>query len=188
MRGAATGCNACPVKSKCTTSDHGRKGHRSFYVDYLKKVRGYHQTEVYKKAMCNRQVWVKPLFAEAKEWHGLRRLRLLVLLNANIQRLLIAAGQNLSSSWPLRVGGGEMPHSGVAWPSRESHRGSWPSLRDDRSDRSPGHRRAGPGAAVTTTRATGGFFNGLNRCLPWQTWFMAAPAERASVPRVGSRR
>jgi hypothetical protein len=38
---------------------------------------------------------VEPLFAEAKEWHGLRRLRLRGLLNANIQGLLIAAGQNL---------------------------------------------------------------------------------------------
>ena len=40
-------------------------------------------------------MWVEPLFAEAKEWHGLRRLRLHGLLNANIQGLLIAAGQNL---------------------------------------------------------------------------------------------
>jgi hypothetical protein len=42
-----------------------------------------------------RQVWVEPLFAEAKEWHGLRRLRLRGLMNANIQGLVIAAGQNL---------------------------------------------------------------------------------------------
>ena len=88
-------CNACPVKAKCTTSDHGRKVQRSFYVDYLEKVRGYHATEAYKKAIRKRQVWVEPLFAEAKEWHGLRRLRLRGLLNANIQGLLIAAGQNL---------------------------------------------------------------------------------------------
>ena len=94
-RGAAAICNACPVKAKCTTSDHGRKVQRSFYIDYLEKVRGYHATEAYKKAMRKRQVWVEPLFAEAKEWHGLRRLRLRGLMNANIQGLLIAAGQNL---------------------------------------------------------------------------------------------
>ena len=58
-------------------------------------MRGYHATEPYKKAIRKRQVWVEPLFAEAKEWHGLRRLRLRGLLNANIQGLLIAAGQNL---------------------------------------------------------------------------------------------
>jgi hypothetical protein len=39
--------------------------------------------------------WVEPFFAEAREWHGLRRLRLRGLLNANIQGLLIASGQNL---------------------------------------------------------------------------------------------
>jgi hypothetical protein len=50
---------------------------------------------------------VEPLFAEAKEWDGLRRLRLRGLLNANIQGLLIAAGQNLkrflaASGWGRR--------------------------------------------------------------------------------------
>ena len=94
-RGEAAVCNACPVKAKCTTSDHGRKVQRSFYIDYLEKVRGYHATEAYKKAIRKRQVWVEPMFAEAKEWHGLRGLRLRGLLNANIQGLLIAAGQNL---------------------------------------------------------------------------------------------
>ena len=66
-----------------------------FYADYLERVRGYHATEAYKKAMRKRQVWVEPLFAEAKEWHGLRRFRLRGLENVNIEGLLIAAGQNL---------------------------------------------------------------------------------------------
>jgi transposase len=94
-RGQAAVCNSCPVKANCTTSDHGRKVQRSFYADYLEKVRGYHKTEAYKKALRKRQVWVEPLFAEAKEWHGLRRLRLRGLMNANVKGLLIAAGQNL---------------------------------------------------------------------------------------------
>jgi DDE family transposase len=59
-------CNACPVKAACTTSDHGRIVHRSFDEDYLDKVRGYHPTETYQKAMRKRKVWVEPLFAEAK--------------------------------------------------------------------------------------------------------------------------
>jgi transposase len=88
-------CNVCPVKATCTTSDRGRTIQRSIYEDYLEKVRGYHATEAYKKAIRKRQVWVEPMFAEAKEWHGLRRLRLRGLMNANIQGLLIAAGQNL---------------------------------------------------------------------------------------------
>ena len=57
--------------------------------------------------MRKRQVWVEPLFAEAKEWHGLRRFRLRGLIMANIQGLLIAAGQNLkrwlaATSWGRR--------------------------------------------------------------------------------------
>ncbi len=31
---------------------------------YLDRVRGYHSTEAYKKALRKRQVWVEPLFAE----------------------------------------------------------------------------------------------------------------------------
>ena len=58
-------------------------------------MRGYHATDSFAKAMRKRKVWVEPLFAEAKEWHGLRRLRLRGLENANIQGLLVAAGQNL---------------------------------------------------------------------------------------------
>jgi hypothetical protein len=61
----------------------------------LEKVRGYHTTEAYQKAMRKRQVWVEPLFAEAKLWHGLRRFRRRGLENVNIEGLLIAAGQNL---------------------------------------------------------------------------------------------
>jgi len=106
-RADAATCNACPVKAECTKSDHGRMIHRSFYVHYLDTVRGYHATETYQKAMRKRQVWVEPLFAEAKEWHGLRRLRLRGLMNANIQGLLIATGQNLkrllaASGWGRR--------------------------------------------------------------------------------------
>jgi hypothetical protein len=103
---AAT-CNACLLKTQCTGSAKGRQVKRSFDEAYVERVRGYHATEAYKKAMRKRQVWVEPLFAEAKEWHGLRRLRLRGLLNANVQGLLIAAGQNLkrvlaASGWGRR--------------------------------------------------------------------------------------
>jgi transposase len=94
-RADAATCNACPVKTQCTASDRGRIVHRSFFEEYLATVRTYHATEAYRKAMRKRKVWVEPLFAEAKDWHGLRRLRLRGLRNANIQGLLIASGQNL---------------------------------------------------------------------------------------------
>jgi hypothetical protein len=110
-RADAAVCNVCLVKAGCAASDHGRIVHRSFYADYLDQVRGYHATETYKKAMRKRKVWVAtrrvPGFAEAKDRHGLRRLRLRGLENANIQGLLIAAGQNLkrflaASGWGRR--------------------------------------------------------------------------------------
>jgi hypothetical protein len=94
-RADAAICNACPVKAEGTGSDRGRMIHRSLSADSLERVRSYHATEAYKKAIRKRQVWVESLFAEAKEWHGLRRRRLRGLLDANIQGLLIAAGQNL---------------------------------------------------------------------------------------------
>jgi transposase len=122
-RGNAATCNTCLVKAACTTSDHGRIVHHFFYADHLEKVQGYHVTEAYKKAMCKRQIWVEPLFAEAKEWHGLRRLRLRGLMNANIQGLLIAAGQNLkrflaATGWGRR----HAPCGSLIALSNEAHR------------------------------------------------------------------
>jgi Transposase DDE domain/Transposase domain (DUF772) len=91
---AAT-CNACLLKALCTPSEQGRLVHRSFHASYLERVRGYHQTHAYQKAMNKRKVWVEPLFAEAKDWHGMRRFRLRLLWRVNIEALRIAAGQNL---------------------------------------------------------------------------------------------
>ena len=59
-RADASICNACPVKDACTASDHGRQVHRSFHAEYLDRVRGYHETEAYKKAMRKRKVWIEP--------------------------------------------------------------------------------------------------------------------------------
>jgi hypothetical protein len=123
-RAEAMTCNACPVKARCTTSDRGRIVHRSFYEDYLDIVRGYHVTEAYQKAMRKRKVWVEPLFAEAKNWHGLRRLRLRGLMNANIQGLMVATGQNLkrwlaATGWGRRHAPGgslmEVPRTPSRW-------------------------------------------------------------------------
>ena len=91
----AAACKTCALRERCTTSPRGRRVSRNLDEPYLDRVRGYHTTEPYAKAMRKRQVWVEPLFAEGKEWHGLRRLHLRGLMNANIQGLLIAADQNL---------------------------------------------------------------------------------------------
>jgi hypothetical protein len=104
-------CRACALKPQCTTSRRGRRVGRGFDEDYLDRVRVYHATEPYARAMRKRKVWVEPLFAEAKEWHGLRRFRLRGLPKVNGEALLIATGQNLKRllSWS---GWGRRP-----WPN-----------------------------------------------------------------------
>jgi transposase len=104
-RAAAAVCNACPLKARCTASDRGRQVQRPFAADYLERVRGYHGTAAYQKAMRKRQVWVEPLFGEAKDWHGLRRFRLRGLWKVNTEGLLVAAGQNLKR-WLTKTGWG----------------------------------------------------------------------------------
>ncbi len=94
-RAPAAACAACPLKARCTDSANGRQVTRSVDEPYLDRVRGYHATGAYQKAMRKRQVWVEPLFAEAKVWLGLRRFRLRGLEKVNGEALLIAAGQNL---------------------------------------------------------------------------------------------
>ncbi len=91
----AAACNACPCKAACTTSSHGRTIARSFDEEYVDRVRAYAGTAPYERARRKRQVWVEPLFGEAKAWHGLRRFRLRGLDKVNIEALLTATGQNL---------------------------------------------------------------------------------------------
>ena len=107
---AAT-CNACPLKAACTESNQGRQVRRSLYAEYLDRVRAYHETAAYEKAMAKRKVWVEPLFGEAKDWHGLTRFRLRRLWKVNIEALLIATGQNLKRLLRKR-GWGRRP-----WPN-----------------------------------------------------------------------
>jgi len=106
-------CNACPVKAACTASRHGRQVRRSFYADYLDRVRAYHETIAYQKAMRKRAVWVEPLFGEAKDWHGLRRFSLRTLWKVNVEALLTATGQNLKRLLKKR-GWGRRPWPGGA--------------------------------------------------------------------------
>ena len=113
-RGDAVICNACPVKAACTTSNSGRMIHRSIYTEDFERVRAYHDTPAYSKAMRKRKVWVEPLFGEAKQWHGLEQFRLRGLVKVNGEALLIAAGQNLKRllswrGWGRRSGPGGAP-------------------------------------------------------------------------------
>jgi hypothetical protein len=83
------------VKAACTESNRGRHIHRSFFADYLERVKEYQHTFAYQKALRKRQAWVEPRFAEGKQWHGMRRFRLRRLWQVNCEALVIASGQNL---------------------------------------------------------------------------------------------
>jgi transposase len=118
-------CAACPLRSRCTDSGKGRVLSRSFDEDYREELRQRQTTEAYKKALRKRQVWVEPLFGEAKEWHQLRRFLLpwgrvgdsglrpdphglRGLAKVNMQGLLVATGQNLKR-WLAAVRRGHRP-------------------------------------------------------------------------------
>jgi hypothetical protein len=73
--------------------------------------------------MRKRKVWVEPLFAEGKAWHGLRRHWWRGLDNANIHGLLIAAGQNLKRLLSARGWGrGHAPCGSLVALPREPQR------------------------------------------------------------------
>jgi IS5 family transposase len=101
----ASVCQPCPLRVRCTDSKSGRRLNRPFDEAYREQARALQTTAAYQKALRKRQVWVEPLFGEAKEWHGLRRFRLRGLWKVNCEGLLIAAGQNLKR-WLTRTGWG----------------------------------------------------------------------------------
>ena len=112
-RAYAKDCNHCPLKAKCTTSKQGRSLCRSVDEEVLDRVRSYYATESYKKAYRKRSVWVEPLFAEGKQWHGMRRFRLRELWRVNCEGLMRAAGQNLKRLLKKR-GWGRRPYPAEA--------------------------------------------------------------------------
>ena len=112
-RARAASCNDCPVKHECTRSKQGRLISRSFHAEELDRVRGDKGTVADEKALRKRSVWVEPLFAEAKQWHGLGRFGLRGLANVNIEALIVATGQNLKR-WLQATGWGRRGLPGAA--------------------------------------------------------------------------
>ncbi len=110
-RADPTVCKACPLRAHCTANPRGRVIYRPFHAELLGRVKARQQRPTFEKAMRKRSVWVEPLFAEAKQWHGLTQFRLRGLRNVNIQGLLVASGQNLkrylaARGWGRRSGPG----------------------------------------------------------------------------------
>jgi hypothetical protein len=83
------------LKSKCTEGKSGRAVNRNFDEEYFEKVKGYYGLAAYKKAMRKRKVWIEPMFGEAKQWHGMERMRLRMLERVNCEVQITASGQNI---------------------------------------------------------------------------------------------
>ena len=88
-------CGACSLKPRCTINKNGRSLRRGPGDEDIDLLRAYTQTELYQKAIRKRKVWIEPLFAEGKLWHGMRRFRMRTLEKVNIEALMIASGQNM---------------------------------------------------------------------------------------------
>jgi hypothetical protein len=88
-------CAACSLKPRCTTNKNGRSLRRGPGEEYIDLLRAYTQTEPYQKAIRKRKVWIEPLFAEGKLWHGMRRFRMRTLEKVNAEALMTATGQNI---------------------------------------------------------------------------------------------
>ncbi len=113
-RARPSDCNTCPLKAQCTTCKQGRSLCRDVDEVILDRVRAYRTTAAYLKAIRKRSVWVEPLFAEGKDWHGMRRFRLRRLWRVNCEALIIAAGQNLKRLLSKRGWGRRPLPSGAA--------------------------------------------------------------------------
>jgi transposase len=141
-RAKASSCKACELRARCTSNKLGRTLRRGPFEGYLDRVRNYAGTHSYQKALRKRKVWIEPLFAEAKDWHGLRRFRLRSLEKVNIEALLVATGQNVKR---LLTFGGHRPkqlaqEAALRPPSATGHQIS--RTREHRSSRSWWRTRA----------------------------------------------
>jgi Transposase DDE domain len=163
-RAVAGTCNVCPVKAACTTNKRGRHIHRSFFADYLDRVKAYEQTLAYHKALNKRKVWIEPLFGEGKQWHGMRRFRLRRLWRVNCEALVIASGQNLKRLLQKR-GWGRRPFPTEAMALRPPAKWETEASFSTRT-RTPLRRAV---AVIFTT-----LFNSSTPCFPTRkAWFFS---------------
>jgi transposase len=118
-------CAACSLKPRCTTNKNGRSLRRGPGDEQIDLVRAYMETQPYLKAIRKRKVWIEPLFAEGKLWHGMRRFRTRTLAKTNTEALMIAAGQNAKR---LLTFGGRRPKKAAQAAALRPPAGPLPGL------------------------------------------------------------
>ncbi|HEX9749662.1 MAG TPA: IS1182 family transposase [candidate division Zixibacteria bacterium] len=92
-RALRTVCRVCPLKSCCTTAPH-RTLKVSVHHAALIRLRADSRTDSFRALYQARSHVIEGIFAEAKQWHGLRRAWRRGLSNMLMQSLLIAAVLN----------------------------------------------------------------------------------------------
>jgi Transposase DDE domain len=117
-----------------------RGSHRNYSPkdEYIDIVRSQMQTEPYQKAVSERKVWIEPLFAEGKLWHGMDRFRTRTLRKVIAEALMTATGQNVKRLRAFgRKGPGKLAQAAalrsLARPQLDpAHRRSWNHRRERR--------------------------------------------------------
>ena len=89
-RARRSDCRGCPLKLQCTTVER-RSVKVSAYHAGLVRLRHDSRTENFRQLYRSRAPVIEGIFAEAKQWHGLRRAWRRGLSKMRIQCLLIAA-------------------------------------------------------------------------------------------------
>lgn len=105
-------CTACQFRSRCTTSDR-KMLQISPHHDSLQRLRADAKTESFRRLYRTRAPVIEGVFAEAKQWHGLRRAWRRGLSNMLIQSLLVAAVMNFK-----RLMAVDGPIAGIAFALR----------------------------------------------------------------------
>jgi transposase len=95
-------CKVCALKDKCTKSPQ-RQLKVSAYHAALVRLRTDSKTDSFKRLYRSRAPVVEGVFAEAKQWHGLRRAWRRGLAKMRVQCLLIAAVINLKRLMSLFI-------------------------------------------------------------------------------------
>lgn len=93
-RARRSDCCSCSLKSQCTLSE---RRHLKVTKDHasLIRLRADSKTESFKMLYRRRAPVIEGIFAESKQWHGLRRAWRRGLVNVKVQCLLVAAVLNL---------------------------------------------------------------------------------------------
>lgn len=112
-------CRSCSLKSSCTP---GKNRHLNIGENHaaLERLRADSRTESFKRLYRGRVPVVEGVFAEAKEWHGLRRAWRRGLSKMLVQSLLVATVINLKRLMPRFIG--------LKWALEAFLRGMWRQL------------------------------------------------------------